>query len=122
MRNLLIHGYDTVDLDISLDYWPMWQRGDVMQRTNIYLDEDQLRLLKHLASEEGKSVADLVRQAVDQFMRSRLGDGVTWQNDMTALTERVHSRVSPAIDPDEIERDIREARQDVRAAQRCMRS
>ncbi len=37
---------------------------------------------------------------------------------MTALIERVHSRVSPAIDPDEIERDIREARQDVRAAQR----
>ena len=118
VRNLLIHGYDTVDLDISLDYWPMWQRGDGMQRTNIYLDEDQLRLLKHLAAEESKSVADLVRQAVDQFLRSRLEDGVTWQNDMTARIERVHSRVSPVIDPDEIERDIREARQDVRAAQR----
>jgi DNA-binding ferritin-like protein (Dps family) len=96
----------------------MWQRGDGMQRTNIYLDEDQLRLLKDLAAAESKSVADLVRQAVDQFLRSRLEDGVTWQNDMTALIEQVHSRVSPAIDPDEIERDIREARQDVRAAQR----
>ena len=30
-----------------------------MQRTNIYLDEDQLRLLKHLAAEENKPVADL---------------------------------------------------------------
>jgi hypothetical protein len=89
-----------------------------MQRTNIYLGEDQLRLLKHLAAEENKPVAHLVRQAVDQFLRSRLEDDVTWQNDVAALIERVRSRVSPAIDPDEIERDIRAARQDVRAAQR----
>ncbi len=89
-----------------------------MQRTNIYLDEDQLRLLKHLAAEENKPVADFVRQAVDQFLRSRLENDVTWQNDMTALVERVRSRVSPAIDPDEIERDIREARQDVRTRRR----
>ncbi len=96
----------------------MWQRENGMQRTNIYLDEDQLRLLKHLAAEESKSVADLVRQAVDQFLRSRLEDGVTWQNDMTAPLERVYSRVAPAIGPYEIERDIRKAGQDVRAAQR----
>ncbi|NMP24149.1 ribbon-helix-helix protein, CopG family [Sulfobacillus harzensis] len=89
-----------------------------MQRTNIYLDEDQLRLLKHLAAEENKPVADLVRQAVDQFLRSRLENDVTWQNDMTALIERVRNRVSHAIDPDEIERDVRQAKQDVRAARR----
>ena len=89
-----------------------------MQRTNIYLDEDQLRLLKHLAAEENKPVADFFRQSVDQFLRSRLENDVTWQNDMTALVERVRSRVSPAIDPDEIERDIREARQDVRTRRR----
>ncbi|NMP23189.1 ribbon-helix-helix protein, CopG family [Sulfobacillus harzensis] len=89
-----------------------------MQRTNIYLGKDQLRLLKHLAAEENKPVADLVRHAVDQFLRSRLEDDVTWQNDMTALIERVRNRVSPTIDPDEIERDIREARQDVRATRR----
>ena len=70
------------------------------------------------AAEESKSVADLVRQAVDQFLRSRLEDGVTWQNDMTAPLERVYSRVAPAIGPYEIERDIRKAGQDVRAAQR----
>ena len=89
-----------------------------MQRTNIYLDEDQLQLLKHLAAEENKPVADLVRQAVDQFLRNRLENAVTWQSDMAALIERVRSRVSLAIDPDEIESDIREARQDARAAQR----
>ena len=88
-----------------------------MHRTNIYLDEDQLRLLKHLAAEENKPVADLVRQAVDQFLRNRLENVVTWQSDMAALIERVRSRVFLAIDPDEIERNIREARQDARSAQ-----
>ena len=89
-----------------------------MQRTNIYLDEDQLRLLKHLAAEENKPVADFVRQAVDQFLRRRLENDVKWQSDMTALIERVRSRVSPAIGPDEIECDIREARHDVRTRRR----
>ncbi len=88
-----------------------WHAAD-----HIYLDEEHLRLLKPLAAEESKSVADLVRQVVDQFLRSRLEDPVTWQDNMTARIERVHSRMSPAMDPDEIERDIREARQDVRAA------
>jgi len=89
-----------------------------MQRTNIYLDEDQLRLLKHLAAEENKPVADFVRQAVDQFLRSRLVNDVMWQSDMTALIERVRSRVSPAIDSDEIERDIRAAKHDARTRRR----
>ena len=89
-----------------------------MQRTNIYLDEDQLRLLKHLAAEENKPVADFVRQAVDQFLRSRLENDGMWQSDMTALIQRVRSRVSHAIDPDEIECDIREARHDVRTRRR----
>lgn len=84
-----------------------------MQRTNICLDEDQLRLLKHLATEENQPVADFIRQ-VDRFLHSRLENDVMWQIDMTALIERVRSRVSLAIDPDEIERDIREARHDVR--------
>lgn len=37
------------------------QGGDGMKQTKIYMDEDRLRLLKHLAAEENKPVADLVR-------------------------------------------------------------
>ncbi|MDA8206830.1 MAG: hypothetical protein M0Z36_12255 [Thermaerobacter sp.] len=48
-----------------------------MQQTNIYLDENKLRLLKHLAAEETKSVADITRPAADQFLRIRLEDDVT---------------------------------------------
>ena len=98
--------------------WPTWQGGNCTRRTNIYLDEDQLRLLKHLAAEDNKPMADLVRQVVEQFLRIRLENRGIWQNDMTALIERVRSRMSPAIDPDKIEREIREARHEVRAARR----
>ena len=42
-----------------------WHAAD-----HIYLDEEHLQLLKPLAAEESKSVADLVRQVVDQFLRS----------------------------------------------------
>lgn len=94
------------------------QGGEGVQRTNIYLDEDQLRLLKHLAAEDQKPVADLVRRAVDEFLRTRLDNDMTWQNDMAALIERVRRRLPSAIEPDEIERDIREARRDVRTAHR----
>ncbi len=45
-----------------------------VQRTNVYLEEDQLRALKHLAAEERQSVADLVRQAVDAYLARRLTD------------------------------------------------
>ncbi|HJW91309.1 MAG TPA: ribbon-helix-helix protein, CopG family [Anaerolineales bacterium] len=43
-----------------------------MIRTQIQLTEAQNEILKHLAAREGKSVAELVRQGVDQMIRSRL--------------------------------------------------
>lgn len=41
-----------------------------MIRTQIQLTEAQFRTLKRLASERGTSVAELVRQSVDLFVRS----------------------------------------------------
>ena len=43
-----------------------------MIRTQIQLTEAQNEILKQLAAREGKSVAELVRQGVDQMIRSRL--------------------------------------------------
>ena len=64
-----------------------------MQRTNIHLDQDQLRLLKHPAAEENKPVPDfVVRQTVDQFLRRRLENDMTRQNDMNDPHERVRNR------------------------------
>jgi 16S rRNA U516 pseudouridylate synthase RsuA-like enzyme len=41
-----------------------------MVRTQIQLTEGQLRLLKRLATERGVSVATLIRESVDRFVRA----------------------------------------------------
>src|SRR6059036_3884792 len=41
----------------------------VMKRTNIYLAEEEPRLLKHIAVEEGCSFTALVRQALQEFLK-----------------------------------------------------
>jgi hypothetical protein len=42
----------------------------IMFRTQIQLTPEQARALKHLASKEGKSVAELIRLSVDAMLRS----------------------------------------------------
>ncbi len=92
-----------------------------MQRTNVYLEEDQLRALKHLAAEERQSVADLVRQAVDAYLARRLTDDPAWQERLDALLERVRGRIPADIPAEEIEADITAARAEVRQAHRAAR-
>jgi hypothetical protein len=41
-----------------------------MVRTQIQLSEDQSRILKNMSLERGMSVAALIRQSVDNFIRS----------------------------------------------------
>jgi hypothetical protein len=45
-------------------------------RTNIYLDKRQKTFLDRLSAKTGASVAELIRRAIDVFLRSR-GKGVT---------------------------------------------
>ena len=95
-----------------------------MQRTNVYLEEDQLKALKHLAAEERQSVADLVRQAVDAYLVRRLEDDIAWCERFDQLLERVRSRIPvdvSAEEAEEIEADITAARQEVRQAHRASR-
>lgn len=44
-----------------------------MIRTQIQLTEEQVRLLKALAAERRVSIAELIRQSVDQFVRMSRG-------------------------------------------------
>ncbi|MGH7862623.1 MAG: CopG family transcriptional regulator, partial [Candidatus Dormibacteraceae bacterium] len=46
-----------------------------MKRTNIYLDDEQARRLRHLAIEEGRSFTDLVREALNEPGERRPGRG-----------------------------------------------
>ena len=82
-----------------------------MKRTNIYLQEDQLRVLKHLAVEEGRSFTDMVRQALDEFVSRRRRKRTTflasgeWARRLDQLLARVRRRTQ-AYSGQEIERDI----------------
>lgn len=92
-----------------------------MQRTNIYLDDDQLRALKHLAAEERQSVADLVRRAVDVYLAKRLSGDAEWRQDLNRLMERVRRRIPEGVTPEETEADITAAREEVRQGHRARR-
>lgn len=90
-----------------------------MKRTNIYLDDEQLRLLKHIAVEEGSSFTELVRKALQQFLESYVerangssGDE-NWNQRMERLLTRVHER-TPMISPDEVEADVTAASEELR--------
>lgn len=41
-----------------------------MERTQIYITEDQKRILKKLSEEKGVSVAELIRDAIDEHLQS----------------------------------------------------
>lgn len=42
-----------------------------MKRTTIFADEKLLGALKHIAGEEGVSIAETIRQALDRFVAQR---------------------------------------------------
>ena len=85
-----------------------------MQRTNIYLDDDQIRALKHLAAEERQTVAVLVRRAVDEYLASRFRDSADWGERFDALVARIQSRIPAGVTPEQIEADITAAHEEVR--------
>jgi hypothetical protein len=44
---------------------------DIMRRTQIYLDEELDRELRAVAATEGRSAADLIREAVRRYLAER---------------------------------------------------
>jgi hypothetical protein len=90
-----------------------------MKRTNIYLEEEQLRLLKHIAVEEDLSFTELVRKALQQFPEAYAERPTSnedlWGHHMERLLERVRQR-SHGLDSEEIEADITAASKEVRGA------
>ena len=90
-----------------------------MYRTNIYLDAEQRRALGHLAAEEGCSMAELVRRAVDSYIATRCADEAAWRERLDEFLAQVRSRLPTNVPPEEIEADITAAREEVRQAHRA---
>ena len=91
-----------------------------MRRTNIYLEEDQLRTLRQLAAARGESVATIVRDAVDDYLRGHMNrDDIV--NQLEETISRIRARVPDTIDPSEIEEDISAAWAEARAIRRDAR-
>jgi hypothetical protein len=89
-----------------------------MIRTNVYLDERQLRALRGLSEREGQPVAALVREAVDRWLEgrgARVIDHDEWTRRFDSLFAR-RDRIARDLgfDDADVERDVREAVREVR--------
>ena len=96
-----------------------------MKRTNIYLDDEQLELLRGLGERRGEPVAVLVREAVDEWLRSQGARRVSedeWQRRFDALLKR-RDRIARehGFDEAEVERDVMAAVREVRRARTARR-
>lgn len=101
----------------------------MMKRTNVYLNEDELKLLKHIAVEEGRSFSDVVREALQQFLQNyRVRPAPhkipkqEWESRLEALLKRVQRRIAETKLPEGIEAEITKASQEVRLARKTTAS
>ena len=100
-----------------------------MKRTNIYIDEEMDRWLRHLAVEQQRSFTDLVREALHEYLDRRglaPGDAPRvapprrsipsdeWRSEMARLLQAMHDSVETDMTPDEIEAVITVASQEAR--------
>lgn len=89
-----------------------------MKRTNVYLDEEELRALKHIAVEEGLSFTELVRRALAIFTEAYHKKGLPpWEERMDSLVAQVRERAGSFTAP-ETERDVTAASAEVRSARK----
>jgi Ribbon-helix-helix domain len=91
-----------------------------MRRTNIYLDDRQLQVLRHLGEQRSVAVSELIREAVDAWLAAqgvRVIQEGEWQRRFAGLLERrrdAAARVQPPAD--QVERDVSAAVAAVRRA------
>ena len=86
-----------------------------VKRTNVYLDEEQLRELKHIAVEEGLSFTELVRRTLSALVDGYRKDGIPpWEERLDTLVAQVRERGAP-YGSKETEEDITAASAEVRS-------
>ena len=78
-----------------------------------------MRALRHLVAEEHRSVAQLIRQAVDQYLVREFQDRKDWGERFDDLVARIQQRIPADVTPEEFEADISAAREEVRQMRRA---
>jgi hypothetical protein len=94
-----------------------------MKRTNIYLSEDQLTTLQALGDQRGQPVAELVRQAVDEWLRSQgvsVLDEDQWVRRFGSLLGRGAGKRRPTSSA-AVDRDVAAAIREVRRGRAARR-
>ena len=67
-----------------------------LHRSQVYLGEDQIRLLKLEARKENLSVSELIREAIQNFLTKK-SKAVNWDTDpLTKAIGKCHSDVKDA--------------------------
>jgi hypothetical protein len=96
-----------------------------MQRTNIYLSEEQLEALRRVSEQRAQPVAALVREAIDEWLRSRNVRPIPEDEWRDRFEELLAQRTRLAQDrgwtEDEVERDVTAALDEVRRARTARR-
>lgn len=96
-----------------------------MQRTNVYLDDTQLGLLRALSTMRGEPVAALVREAIDAWLEAQgarqISDDEWGRRFDELLKRRRRIWLELGISEEEAERDIAEAIREVREARAARR-
>jgi hypothetical protein len=65
------HTYACIDLCTS--YMLVWYNMGMMKRTALYLKTEQIKRLERLSERTGAPVAELVRRAIDYYLKRRQG-------------------------------------------------
>ncbi len=96
-----------------------------MRRTNVYLDDRQIDLLRLLGDRRGVPVAALVREAVDAYLDSqgvRNLDPDEWERRFDALVaDRTRVAEELGLTEERVERDVFAAIREVREARAARR-
>ena len=86
-----------------------------MDATTIYLDRSLAERLDRLAQATDRSSADVVRDAVEEYVTRYEFDDAEWRAHVAAVLARLRAGVPHDEPPEAIEREITKARNEVHA-------
>jgi predicted transcriptional regulator len=86
-----------------------------MDLSTIELESRLAERLVRLARESNRSLGDVVRDAVDEYLMRHELDDEAWRAQLTEVVERLRAGVPGGEPPTAIEREITLAREEARA-------